>query len=172
MRMRMFRLGRFSCFHSINIPSEWGLALNLWPLALNLKMVSIQLISPASGDMNPIALCVSEGLSVSIQLISPASGDLWWFSFWLDRRYSRGFHSINIPSEWGSQNIEAEEAILGGICFHSINIPSEWGFVDVVFPKGLIEELDVSIQLISPASGDSSEILNKIQNLSKQFPFN
>ena len=63
-------------FHSINIPSEWG----LYPLgstATPSPPVSIQLISPASGDaieVNPDLAALLKGC----------------------------FHSINIPSEWGS----------------------------------------------------------------------
>ncbi len=65
-----------------------------------------------------------------------------------------GFHSINVPSEWGHgwqffQHLcrDAE------LCFHSINVPSEWGHYmeRVPLPRGH----GVSIQLMSPASGDS-----------------
>ena len=85
------------CFHSINVPSEWGQASSVTPsqpvtvsiqlmspasgdsylmsLSVRLVLVSIQLMSPASGDviLTPVIVW---GLSVSIQLMSPASGDL------------------------------------------------------------------------------------------------
>jgi len=37
--------------------------------------VSIQLVSPASGDRNVVDASVEDALAVSIQLVSPASGD-------------------------------------------------------------------------------------------------
>ncbi len=65
--------------------------------------VSIQLISPASGDMKYTKWRGSHGCTrsrkVSIQLISPASGDQMLLQV-LDELSNR-FHSINIPSEWG-----------------------------------------------------------------------
>jgi hypothetical protein len=64
-----------------------------------------------------------EDSTVSIQLISPASGDN--HSYLLER-ISPGFHSINIPSEWGRDSKGNRNPALG----------------------------NVSIQLISPASGD------------------
>ncbi len=67
------------CFHSINVPSEWGLETTqerydyCWA-------VSIQLMSPASGDNTTknktiLTKVLSSDLLVSIQLMSPASGD-------------------------------------------------------------------------------------------------
>ena len=47
---------------------------------LDIPLVSIQLMSPASGDYNPRAkgVVVRKGMTiqVSIQLMSPASGDM------------------------------------------------------------------------------------------------
>ena len=40
---------------------------------------------------------------VSIQLMSPASGDLFAAP---DSSTIRGFHSINVPSEWGPLNFK------------------------------------------------------------------
>ncbi len=65
--------------------------------------VSIQLISPASGDLVDVVLEVFHFNSVSIQLISPASGDDKEYVEYLNLDGSR-FHSINIPSEWGLHN--------------------------------------------------------------------
>ena len=62
-------------FHSINVPSEWG------PVKTSNKirtlLVSIQLMSPASGDlgMETKRKIHSRFICVSIQLMSPASGD-------------------------------------------------------------------------------------------------
>ena len=63
-----------SSFHSINVPSEWGLTLTVNERRSQLK-VSIQLMSPASGDH-----CAEYGL---------------------EGYYEERFHSINVPSEWG-----------------------------------------------------------------------
>ena len=61
------------CFHSINIPSEWELKLNSC-MVVDL-CVSIQLISPASGNCSDDWNNGATGSKVSIQLISPASGN-------------------------------------------------------------------------------------------------
>ena len=63
-------------FHSINVPSEWGLGrLNEVQVRL-MEIVSIQLMSPASGDYDyGHDLGISDPFAVSIQLMSPASGD-------------------------------------------------------------------------------------------------
>ena len=114
---------------------------------------------------------------VSIQLMSPASGDALFTGGLTGRGYSSGFHSINVPSEWGRIIVIYHRKLLG-ICFHSINVPSEWGLVtDITRPvliksfhsinvpsewgpdlTGLLDlklkEKTVSIQLMSPASGD------------------
>ncbi len=111
-------------FHSINIPSEWGRSMTLMTKRRR-RHVSIQLISPASGDHKAVNLqyeiwsfhsinIPSEwgpNLSfsevricclVSIQLISPASGDSSIFTVnKLRCLVLLSFHSINIPSEWG-----------------------------------------------------------------------
>ncbi len=64
-----------SCFHSINVPSEWGLAAILLQNPEN-EVVSIQLMSPASGDFTLYQNLEPQLLIyVSIQLMSPASGD-------------------------------------------------------------------------------------------------
>ena len=64
-----------------------------------------------------------------------------------------GFHSINVPSEWGPSHGGVNEIWLGIIGFHSINVPSEWGPIEQ--RVSIMENfLLVSIQLMSPASGD------------------
>ena len=71
---------------------------------------------------------VSFGFLVSIQLISPASGNfnnlvvdaIAILTFFL------GFHSINIPSEWEYDHGWTMDGQSYQDGFHSINIPSEW----------------------------------------------
>ncbi len=68
--------------------------------------VSIQLMSPASGDNNWTWLAGVWGdFTVSIQLMSPASGDN--LEFLTDGEINKllRFHSINVPSEWGLQGM-------------------------------------------------------------------
>ncbi len=87
----------------------------------SIENVSIQLMSPASGD--PFTFVNNAPMvKVSIQLMSPASGDVKRAP--LGDTFVMGFHSINVPSEWG---------LLTSLFLRSVN---------------------VSIQLMSPASGD------------------
>ncbi len=58
--------------------------------------------------------------------------------------------------------------------FHSINVPSEWGLaVNCNIDLSQVKQ-DVSIQLMSPASGDltSSIQVGINTNLMGKFPFN
>ena len=66
-------------FHSINFPSEWG---------------------------EVSQLLESQGVAVSIQLISPASGEETEGVVALNPD-DLGFHSINFPSEWGGNVVTA-----------------------------------------------------------------
>ena len=75
MRLRP-KLTKLSSFHSIDFPSEWGLQEKSRPRKGGASLVSIQLISPASGDH----------LEETKEMI--------------DAEIS-GFHSIDFPSEWG-----------------------------------------------------------------------
>jgi hypothetical protein len=63
--------------------------------------VSIQLVSPASGetDKTRIAAAYKQLTGVSIQLVSPASGEIKVLQDILTLVVS--FHSISFPSEWG-----------------------------------------------------------------------
>ena len=81
------------------------------------------------------------------------------------------FHSINIPSEWGSTLLTKTEISLHATSFHSINIPSEWGLSLDRSKKMNTLSLSVSIQLISPASGDIG-IINEEGKGKGKFPFN
>ena len=71
------------CFHSINVPSEWGLSNYgcLMPAVHGFPWVSIQLMSPASGDSEFKMAGIYWFRRVSIQLMSPASGDLRFILF-------------------------------------------------------------------------------------------
>ncbi|MBD2513255.1 hypothetical protein H6G91_39920 [Nostoc muscorum FACHB-395] len=63
-------------FHSISIPSEWEFGIGgEMRSRKHSSEVSIQLISPASGNAYKPTRAV-EGYQVSIQLVSPASGNL------------------------------------------------------------------------------------------------
>jgi len=53
-------------------------------------------------------------------------------------------------------------------CFHSISFPSEWGPDKIALVQSC--SLKVSIQLVSPASGDRKELNQVGDNL--EFPFN
>ena len=74
-----------------------------------LPKVSIQLMSPASGDyVNHVHQVLDPG--VSIQLMSPASGD----KETIKEQCSQGvvcFHSINVPSEWGPDSLRTPKYI-------------------------------------------------------------
>ena len=92
---------------------------------------------------------------VSIQLVSPTSGELVII---LDKccpkRFS--FHSISFPNEWGDLfGYRSLSLYCRPPCFHSISFPNEWG-VDAFITAALvwISQNPVSIQLVSPPSGD------------------
>ncbi len=86
-------------------------------------------MSPASGDCSACRRGVRGRGRVSIQLMSPASGDM-------------------------VVDLAPEKVCL--VSFHSIDVPSEWG-QDGAFRLGPATDLQVSIQLMSPASGDVEE---------------
>ena len=83
------------CFHSISFPSEWG----VWLALQNCRQaVSIQLVSPASGEFEPETI------------FEPPT--------------VKCFHSISFPNEWGRlQRLLSSKP--GG--FHSISFPNKWG---------------------------------------------
>ena len=145
--------GAFHCsgFHSISFPSEWGV-YHAPKLIAFFGVVSIQLVSPASGEM---IWCRSQSMNllrfhsisfpsewgdvylrdrspdrsrqVSIQLVSPASGEDSLADGWQTSFIAKSFHSISFPSEWGDFVITnlLPLPVMGG--FHSISFPSEWG---------------------------------------------
>ena len=131
------------------------------------------------GTFTYTAKSLTAYLLVSIQLISPASGDLRCAAR-LAGVCQLSFHSTDFPSEWGLSigMITKSETMR----FHSTDFPSEWGLVgctelqleryvsiqlispasgDLITPDPFRESTRiVSIQLISPASGDSRYVLN------------
>jgi hypothetical protein len=80
--------------------------------------------------------------------MSPASGD----THRCTECGHTGFHSINVPSEWGPLKFQrTTRSKPAAASFHSINVPSEWGQRQVFT---WADAIVVSIQLMSPASGD------------------
>ena len=80
-----------------------------------------------------------------------------------DRQQSKRFHSIGFPSEWGQNSLSRTHLYV--LRFHSIGFPSEWG--QGIREAGIWLAGSVSIQLVSPASGDL-EVLT--QQGDPQFP--
>jgi len=62
-------------------------------------------MSPASGDVTR-CVCRLVRINVSIQLMSPASGDFAKGLCAQQDGTMLGFHSINVPSEWGPLNFK------------------------------------------------------------------
>ena len=162
-------------FHSIGIPSEWGFpsGKTAKPLPPRSSFHSIGIPSEwGFDDLRPPDR--ASATEVSIQLVSPASGDSGHEteSIWSP---AMSFHSIGIPSEWGS------EFCRGPMGHLSSRFPFNWypqrvGIVSrtqtdrtlLLFPfnwypqrvgiqwaiPGFLRRGSVSIQLVSPASGD------------------
>ena len=151
-------------FHSISFPSEWGESKIDEDYGY-LLAVSIQLVSPASGEESLLQLSI-DTLEVSIQLVSPASGEVIMWGLMLQDHHC--FHSISFPSEWGVvPSIVASLAFKSR--FHSISFPSEWGVWKISLEH--LTPVDVSIQLVSPASGELT-ILGSEKDTRRSFPFN
>jgi len=119
-------------FHSTDFPSEWGPA------------------TPTPSGANP-------RLGVSIQLISPASGDKKNRGRLAMGNADGSFHSTDFPSEWGLSAAWSQCTAPPASRFHSTDFPSEWGLVSCDGQEWETLE-DVSIQLISPASGDVAAV--------------
>ena len=121
--------------------------------------VSIQLISPASGNLHSLFTEKNiTSLSVSIQLISPASGN-----FFIRLGKKSRIVSIQLISPASGNFYDLDNRIGGLLSFHSINIPSEWEFQSHV---DAIIQYQVSIQLISPASGNPDHRSSSSKNCS------
>ena len=82
---------------------------------------------------------------VSIQLVSPASGE---------------------------RNLLANPHVHALIGFHSISFPSEWGVRGSDRRPKTFVLFRVSIQLVSPASGEADKQLMDLRKEMAGFPFN
>ena len=113
---------RAASFHSIGFPSEWG-----------------------PSDFGYYSI---RDFEVSIQLVSPASGDV--HAFLVSHEHE------SFPFNWFPQRVGTSSDLLHkssfSYCFHSIGFPSEWGLNTLATTMSITR--NVSIQLVSPASGD------------------
>ncbi len=114
-----------SGFHSIGFPSEWGAGAVVETIQEDAYEVSIQLVSPASGEI----INFQKGQKVivdlvSIQLVSPASGEV--NQAMLDETMSSGFPFNWFPQRVGRVHAKQPQRA-NHLCFHSIGFPSEWG---------------------------------------------
>ena len=123
---------------------------------------------------------LQKGFRVSIQLVSPASGDMRKlaemmenpveFPFnWFPQRVGTSFPIPTAPTflcgrfpfNWFPQRVGTSNMSTSlskkPKCFHSIGFPSEWGHPHHRIHLGDVRR--VSIQLVSPASGDHEENL-------------
>ena len=101
-----------------------------------LEQVSIQLVSPASGDFSSNCTIGSRSGLVSIQLVSPASGDG-------SGKSVLEMALLEFPFNWYPQRVGILPGTKWrpsqGASFHSIGIPSEWGFEISINEYGLPE---------------------------------
>ncbi len=111
-------------------------------------IVSIQVVSPASGDpVNAVRLCILP--AVSIQVVSPASEDLGYKQL--------SINHTKFPFKWFPQRVGTRSSlpyVLRFTSFHSSGFPSEWGQIKT--PTRSLSPEEVSIQVVSPTSGDLS----------------
>ena len=167
-------------FHSISFPNEWG-EHTLVPLRQPYH-VSIQLVSPTSGELkanHSSLLPPSEreikfpfnqfpqrvgradlwwiggtANSVSIQLVSPTSGEYLIFS---KTNLEFSFHSISFPNEWGAYyKLAIYEYSLSNL-FPFNQFPQRVGSGKDTKEVNYAATC-VSIQLVSPTSGETSMI--------------
>ena len=121
-----------------------------WVTPMVLRLVSIQLVSTASGELHQCQHLLPSLVRVSIQLVSPASGELRGCV----PRASINDVSIQLVSPASgelSQSLERKSWEIKS--FHSISFPSEWG--DYTGELSICTQpMVVSIQLVSPASGE------------------
>ena len=89
-------------FHSISFPNEWGELTLKELIRLHYLLFPFNQFPQRVGSQKPSTSCtVSEGM-VSIQLVSPTSGEMNPMFHTCQRAYRiQGFHSISFPNEWG-----------------------------------------------------------------------
>ena len=96
------------CFHSISFPSEWGVgSLAAFVGFEDYRFHSISFPSEWGGDARNSDR--RPGARVSIQLVSPASGETLLDLNDNNLGYNpASFHSISFPSEWGGEDRRVE----------------------------------------------------------------
>ncbi len=118
-------MGSPSGFHSISFPSEWGddsfkiTILKRTPFPFN--QFPQRVGSPIVYSYYPEVYVI---VPVSIQLVSPASGEKQLFIDILETEVYSKFPFNQFPQRVGRF---CENQIAKAICFHSISFPSEWG---------------------------------------------
>ena len=109
---------------------------------------------------------------VSIQLVSPASGDQ--SRLMKEFKYYLNFHSISFPNEWGAHAVKIHKKYgSGAVAFPFNQFPQRVGSaVYTVDGRDARRHGSLSIQLVSPTSGD--EGLPDFRTFFKapEFPFN
>ena len=91
------------------------------------REVSIQLVSPTSGDLEKITgNWKNWDKKVSIQLVSLTSGDSK-FDYSSCKLNVYCVHSISFPNEWGHDLERIGRRMVDLQSFHSISFPNEWG---------------------------------------------
>ena len=99
--------------------------------------VSIQLVSPASGESRTPGNAVRWGGKVSIQLVSPASGEEWKLPARHGRTGAKKGHGVSIqlvsPASGEASTPVRNPLPCWSTCFHSISFPSEWGVKQLMY---------------------------------------
>jgi len=108
-------------FHSTDFPSEWGHSIGNH--SHSITSVSIQLISPASGDIAEVFYRAVDVLRFPFNWFPQRVGTLIQH---FDQR-QRNLVSIQLISPASGDYLEPYKQMLKGDCFHSTDFPSEWG---------------------------------------------
>ena len=161
-------------FHSNAFPSEWGLhaqndrrwivirfPFKCFPQRVGTTVIGMNQLEhyiecfhsnafPSEWGLTADQLSTQLTDVVSIQMLSPASGDLARRSRQLTAASRFPFKCF--PQRVGT-TVTARHVKLIGSCFHSNAFPSEWGRQHD-YPS-TTASVGVSIQMLSPASGDA-----------------
>ena len=89
-------------FHSISFPSEWGVVKGSVNVNITYDESFHSISFPSEWGVSHKLTKVKRYLRVSIQLVSPASGERLIEIRKATPKPSKGFHSISFPSEWGA----------------------------------------------------------------------
>ena len=98
---------------------------------------------------------------VSIQLVSPTSGDSYLSPRLLAKQSKPCFHSISFPNEWGGVKSFLQDPIWSFVSIQLVSPTSGENLWTFYTQKLLQSLLDVSIQLVSPTSGEFGECANE-----------